>query len=341
VWIRDSDDADVQVAWRSWEGTTPPDTMPEPGREELCTVGVGSLSKLLKGSRAWRWDGQAARWQQCMSPVPGMTLVVAQDVGGYSSQLGWTGDSKHRPSTIATQAGAADADDADPYTFRCGRFVALEQHAEDAAVALRALAKAGLPAEVPWTELELAARWHDAGKAHEAFQEMLLAPLSATDARRSSGPWAKSDHASGRNSRRGFRHELASALALLKHGGTDLQAYVVAAHHGKVRLTLRARPGERRPPDDRLFALGVWDGDSLPSFSLGGGVNVQQMELRLDLMRLGDGPLGPSWLERMSLLLEQHGPFKLAYLEALVRVADWRATQSYSESSQRVGADHV
>ena len=158
---------------------------------------------------------------------------------------------------------------------------------------------------------------------------MLLSGLPADDGRRQQGPWAKSDGSStARNERRHFRHELASALALLQHGGTDLEAYVVAAHHGKVRLAIRSRPGER-PPDGepgRRYALGVWDGDQLPACSLGGGERVPQTTLSLGPMALGGGG-ARSWAERTRRLLERFGPFRLALLETLVRVADWRGTQ--------------
>jgi CRISPR-associated endonuclease/helicase Cas3 len=48
--------------------------------------------------------------------------------------------------------------------------------------------------------------------------------------------------------------------------------------------------------------------------------------LSLAVMELGEGPMGPSWAERTQRLLAAHGPFRLAWLEALVRIADWRAS---------------
>jgi CRISPR-associated endonuclease/helicase Cas3 len=127
-----------------------------------------------------------------------------------------------------------------------------------------------------------------------------------------------------------FRHELASALAWLNNSGeeadADLIAYLVAAHHGKVRMSLRALPGEKEPSEsDRLFARGIWDGDSLPEVDLGGRV-LPSTILDLSLMELGMGDQGPSWTDRTQRLLERYGPFRLAWLESLLRVADWRAS---------------
>jgi hypothetical protein len=44
------------------------------------------------------------------------------------------------------------------------------------------------------------------------------------------------------------------------------------------------------------------------------------------------GPLGPSWTARTQGLLKRHGPFQLAWWEALVRLADWRASRKELES---------
>lgn len=120
-------------------------------------------------------------------------------------------------------------------------------------------------------------------------------------------------------------------LAWLAHGGdeggpdADLVGYLIAAHHGKVRMGLRALPNERTPPDGRLFARGVWDGDELPPMQVDGR-EVPPTTLGLDLMQLGWGSMGPSWVERTQQLLREHGPFRMAWLESMVRIADWRAS---------------
>ena len=46
-------------------------------------------------------------------------------------------------------------------------------------------------------------------------------------------------------------------------------------------------------------------------------------------MQMGDGPHGESWLARVLQLRDSlHiGPFRLAYWETLLRVADWRASE--------------
>jgi CRISPR-associated endonuclease/helicase Cas3 len=44
-------------------------------------------------------------------------------------------------------------------------------------------------------------------------------------------------------------------------------------------------------------------------------------------MEMGEDEHGrPSWAARTQALLGELGPFRLAYLEALLRVADWRAS---------------
>ena len=47
--------------------------------------------------------------------------------------------------------------------------------------------------------------------------------------------------------------------------------------------------------------------------------------LTVDLAQFGDED-GGAWSQTVARLLEQYGPFRLAYLETLVRMADWRAS---------------
>jgi len=145
------------------------------------------------------------------------------------------------------------------------------------------------------------------------------------------GVWAKAMGRMKKYNRPAFRHELASALAMLANGQPDLAAYLAAAHHGKVRLSIRSMPQEKAPCDNpaQLFARGIWDGDELPETALGGGTTLPASKLRLSYMALGDDEdTGPSWLARILALRDspELGPFRLAFLEALLRVADWRAS---------------
>lgn len=129
--------------------------------------------------------------------------------------------------------------------------------------------------------------------------------------------------------RRYFRHELASGIVALQNDKDDLVAYLAAAHHGKVRVSIRSMPDERCPPDQKIrFARGVWDGDIIPETDLGGGVTLPATTIDLSYMELGHGPNGPSWLARALEMRDRPdlGPFRLSFLESLMKAADERAS---------------
>lgn len=105
-----------------------------------------------------------------------------------------------------------------------------------------------------------------------------------------------------------------------------LVVYLVAAHHGRVRLSIRPAPEERPPadrPDAERFALGVVEGDELPAVDTPLGV-WPATRLSLGCMELG---APGAWSDTVCALRDDPalGPFRLAYLEALVRISDWRA----------------
>lgn len=103
----------------------------------------------------------------------------------------------------------------------------------------------------------------------------------------------------------------------------------MATHHGRVRLAIRALPGEDQPDEPHtLFALGVHDGDPLPAVELA-GEGCPNTQLDLSPMLLGGEK---SWTAKALKLLADLGPFKLAYLEALLRAADVRASQKEATS---------
>jgi CRISPR-associated endonuclease/helicase Cas3 len=84
---------------------------------------------------------------------------------------------------------------------------------------------------------------------------------------------------------------------------------------------------------ERLFARGIWHQhiddaekhDVLPPIDLG-ELKTPEIPLDLSFMKMGEGPYGPSWLARTIALRDRLGPFRLAFLETLLRAADARAS---------------
>ncbi|MDR7400752.1 MAG: CRISPR-associated helicase Cas3' [Armatimonadota bacterium] len=350
--IRDDADVDVQVFWRRWDGDGPPADLPGVVPDELCPVPVWEVREFLfgRGRRVGRragyvWDHLDRAWRPLTTEElrPGIALLLPAEAGGYTPEAGWDRenvapvDPVVAPAPLEPEEGMDD----DPLEEVAGAWVALPEHLDHVERQLEQLQALVWPDIDSWVRevLRVAARWHDVGKAHDVFQRGLLATLSEEErAAREGTLWAKSPRTGRRvhYQRPHFRHELASAVALLAapaeaHGlegkALDLAAYLVAAHHGKVRMTIRALHGEKWPPEtNRRFARGVWDGDLLGPVQLD-GTTLPQLQLNLGVMEAGRDPGGrPSWSERVLRLRDLLGPFRLAYLEAILRVADWKAS---------------
>jgi CRISPR-associated endonuclease/helicase Cas3 len=326
--IRETDETDVAIAWRTWDDIKPSDDMGAIRQDELCRVGLYNAKMFLDGLKkkkrnAWIWERLQGTWTKAESIYPGMNLLLHCSDGGYSDELGFTGNFKDLPAELEGDSIEQDQNEADLLT-NVGQFITLKQHAEDVAVEVQKLCDSLTNYQLPEVLLERAGRWHDLGKAHEAFQEMMMRDRPDLE---NGQPWAKSDHkARIRKERQGFRHELVSALVALQEGEPFLLSYLVAAHHGKVRMTIQPRPNEKQADSGKRYALGVWEGDLIPSVDLGDELMIPEQEIDLQCMEFGGGAQGESWTAQAIALLEEHGPFRLALLETLIRVADWRAS---------------
>lgn len=335
-YIRDTGTPGVQVFWREFkDDPNRPEIQSKPDRNELCPVSLGQIKAFSKrkDTSLWRWDTLDSAWVRLdRDPRPGMTVLLHTDDGGYDKNLGFEASIK-KPSVdvLAPERPLSERDYTDDWRSRQSKPVKLSDHLGHVAAQADNLC-AWVGEETHRSEIVRAGRWHDLGKAHEVF----VATMHACDLA-PEGLLAKSP-CKARHGRRFFRHELASMLGwLAQHDGephADLIAYLIAAHHGKVRMSLRAMPTEEAGEGVKRFARGVWEGDVLPATDFDGEHSAETL-LKLALMEIGEGEQGPSWTERTLKLLDEHGPFRLAWLETLVRLADWRAS-----AAEQQGDDH-
>lgn len=364
-YIRDGEDRDVQVYWREFPKDAKfPDENIVPQRSELVRVPLHAFRKFYDKNKTengiWLWNVLDGEWQLLRLDrlAPGQVYLIDSALGGYSTALGWTGEKSKDPFPLlsvtdqATRSTPRDGQDTDDESQRRetgspkAAWQTIETHTTHVLDAIRQLI-AALPVAAPWADaLVTAARWHDVGKAHPCFQSFIThgraIPAEFQDNFIAKSPWQPG----GKHVRPHFRHELASTLAWLQSGDAsdpafaNLVAYLIATHHGKIRLSLRAMPGEHAPEStvdtipnpSPLFARGVWQGDQLPADpkkalcieSVPTEPHSFPLTLDLSCMQMGDQDGRPSWTSRMLTLRDSShlGLFRLAWLETILRAAD-------------------
>lgn len=334
-------DVDVDVAWATWipgaDGAPDPEVR-FPAPEYRCRVSIGDAVSLAGDRPAWRFDQATWEWrrvtrQSLLRPYD-LLLVAAAD-GGYDQETGFDPLARTRvpdsPQAL-TPVGLVP-------TLAPRKWQSVDEHSEqvrDQAVALLDVLAPSITPDAA-RAVVVAGYLHDCGKAHPIWQDALcaLADESERDAIAAGRPWAKSGTTGPLEFAGGvaFRHELASLLLLggplrgllAASGDPDLTRYLVLAHHGKLRVQVRDEPdpvvlssGEASERKIR----GLEHGASSPIPAM---LGVAASTLTVDLDQFGpDGD--PPWTRTVRGLLAKYGPFTLAYLETMVRIADWRAS---------------
>jgi CRISPR-associated endonuclease/helicase Cas3 len=351
-YVRDGDDLDVQLAWARWEPATPdgrpPDDARAPSAEVRCRVPIGELADLLKRTEVWRLGQGQDRWTR-VTPAdrarPGEVLVAAAQAGGYDPVTGFDPGARGPVPGCPELAPRADPAAGMEETFRedststALAWLSLDQHSmdvRDEAARLLSQLRPRIPEDAARSVIT-AGYAHDAGKAHPAWQDALCALASDEDRDTvlDGKPWAKSASSKPLRFAGGvkFRHELASLLLLdgplrgllAEAGDPDLIRYLVLAHHGKLRVQVRA-PDEA--DQDVLAGLRHGSTAAIPSVL---GLPASELKVVLEQFALGGDR---SWTRTALSLRDRYGPFILAYLETVVRIADWRASARHEEESQ-------
>ncbi|MBN2723419.1 MAG: CRISPR-associated helicase Cas3' [Deltaproteobacteria bacterium] len=323
--IRENDDRNLTVFYRDTKNKIFSDE--QPAREELVSVPVEDL-KNLKAENYYIWDLQDGKWIKGKNFFPGMILMLDISEGGYSTEKGFTGTKKDKCDAITTNSQQdIDHDSSDFLSCQKGSYETIAEHTEKVLTELSKLIdclnlRQSIPDEVD--DLILSAKYHDWGKSHKVFQNAIQNKPAPSIL------YAKAprNHFS-RYERKGFRHELVSGFAMLDTGKSDLSAYLAVAHHGKVRLSVRSLPDEYLSvPENIKFSRGVFEGDELPRVNLTSSLMEEPVKINLSYLELGENPVtGLSWLARVLKLREKYGPFKLCFLESLLRISDWRASR--------------
>jgi CRISPR-associated endonuclease/helicase Cas3 len=326
------DDGEAQLAWAHWApddaSGRPPADVRTPDASARCRAPLAEVRALAARTPVWRFDRAAEGWVAVTDtepPRPGELLLAAAEGGGYDPATGID------PGATTT---VPDCPTLVPFVWpppgpvgpvelpepACG-WLSLERHSTDVRDQARHLLAAIDPAvPTPVRDAVVTAGYaHDAGKWHPIWQDALcsIARDDEWDRVAAGRPWAKSgveaplEFADGVR----FRHELASLLlldgplrgVLAGVEDPDLVRFLVLAHHGKLRA--RVDPAPRGIVPGRATATPAMFGQPA-------GVLTE------DVTQFEDG----SWTRTVDDLLARYGPFLLAYLETLVRMADWRAS---------------
>jgi CRISPR-associated endonuclease/helicase Cas3 len=200
--------------------------------------------------------------------------------------------------------------------------IPLNAHLSDVTGVVRQLAEAAIFDADLRSSLVQAAERHDAGKADLRFQALLHGgdPLAARFAPKllakgvlaGQSPSARKAQWVRSGLPENFRHELVSLLLAHSDCADELALHLIATHHG------RCRP----------FAPVVRDTGGELKYE--GRCVTAQERLQHAPHRLGAGVADRFWR-----LIREYGWWGLAYLEALLRLGDWKASEMEAKRKEK------
>lgn len=342
---------DVDVLWRTWDGTQPTG---KARAHEICKVPIDYAKKMKR--HLWVYSSLSGEWERLGNgPYPGQTLLLNSEHGGYDETNGFDQSSSKRVGDATIYEGPADmqddtvqdSHDGDVQSENSG-WITLNDHTVHVINEAEKITERLRYFDGVKENIMTAAKYHDIGKAHHVFQETML---RAGDKVPDTELWAKCPHKRLRHRRENFRHEAVSAVAFQKLGldlaseDSDLVSYLIASHHGKMRLSMRSMPRKRgntyaNAREDTILGLCPNTAETVKIFASAKTQTEQsseqiiqeknlKSEVQVDasMAHMGKNGNSRSWTQMALEMLEAWGPFRLAYLEAAIRAADSRASE--------------
>ncbi|MEO2090026.1 MAG: type I-U CRISPR-associated helicase/endonuclease Cas3, partial [Gemmataceae bacterium] len=311
--------------------------------------GGGVADELARAARPESEGGdlEPRRVLAALRSIDGLPHELASAVQGRGRAIPYPDESGvvvrfpvQPPSADAGYEPEAPADDEGNSFIGAGELVSLDRHCAQVRRRVEQFATSlGLPSEIT-TVLCRAADLHDAGKADPRFQLWLYG--SEVVAARSGYELVAKSSAEGQNAAsveaarrragwpQGGRHEALSVMmvrgnpeAVAGVADPELLVHLVGTHHG------RGRPLWPVPPDD-----------DVPESLAAPPAVARCRLLDLDLAATPDfrpesslTPLHAGWVDDFWRMVNRYGWWGLAYLEAILVLADHRQSQAEREAA--------